>query len=104
MAEEQKAEALQLPEAKDKITREDGDKLVALVKLDMEQLALERAKACLTVAKYDYAIAERKRTLADIERRVVGVDFPEEPKKPEAPAAGTPQMGEPTGGTAKKGE
>lgn len=91
MAEEQKQEAPQIPEAKDKITREEGEKLAALVKLDMEQLKLECAKARLTVAKFEFAIAERQRTLADIERRVVGVDFPEAPQEPEAPAAGGQQ-------------
>ena len=97
MAEETKEETEKqndvIPEAKDRMTREEADKIIALVKLDRAKLVTQRAKFKLSLAQCDIAIADQDQVLADIERRVANVDYPEVPK-PE-----NPTMGEPVGGT-----
>ena len=91
--EETKKQNVVIPEAKDRMTREEADKIIALVKLDRAKLVTQRAKFKMSLAQCDAAIADQDQVLADIERRVANVDYPEVPK------AENPTMGEPVGGT-----
>ena len=90
-----------IPEAKDKMTQADADKVRALVKLDIAKFRVQRERFLASVAQCDLAIAQQEEVLADLERRVVGVDYPEPPEKSDKPAGETPVMGEPVGGEGK---
>lgn len=79
MAEETKKQDVAIPAAKDQITREDADKILALVKLDRSKLVVQRARFTASLAQCDIAIAETDQVIADLERRVVGVAYPEKP-------------------------
>lgn len=105
-----------IPEAKDKITQADADKVRALVELDVAKFRRQKAQFLMSVAQCDVAIAEQEQVLADLNRRVAGVDYPPPPAAkepvPAAPAAKepvpsvvegapTPAMGAPVGGAGK---
>ena len=84
MAEEKKDDKIVIPDAKDKLTEAEANRFAALVALDRDKLKAKRAELLIQVANLDYAIAEREYALTDLNRRVVGVDYPQEEKKPEA--------------------
>lgn len=92
-----------VPDSEDKITREEADRAIVLLKLDIANVRLEKAKALKYASACDASIAELESSVADLERRVVGVKYPE--AKAQEPAAGTggqPVMKEPVGpGTGK---
>ena len=87
-----------IPEAKDRITREDADKVIALVRLDIAKFRQQKEQFLRSAADCDVAIAQQEVVLADLERRVVGVAYPEPPAPPERTKKDTPPMGEPVGG------
>lgn len=103
MSEEKKGLGVEIiPEAKDKITAEDANKVRVLVQLDLVKFEQQKAQLLRTVADCDLAIAQQKVILADLDRRVEGVDYPVPEKPAEAEAPKAPAMGEPVGPEAGK--
>lgn len=101
--EEKKEEKVVLPEAKNPISREEADKMAALIKLDIAKYESEAARAQGTIDQAKFLIAQSKVALADLERRVLNVDYPAAPEKPaEEGGQPKPQMGEPVGGPEGK--
>lgn len=100
MSEETKSIGIDIPEAKDRITREEADKVIALIKLDRAKLVVQRAKFTLSLAQCDLAIADQDQAIADVERRAANADYPESPKREEAERAAradeTPEEEAPT--------
>lgn len=72
----------QLPEAKNPISAEEAEKVIALVSLDMAKFEVEKARGAAIAANADVLIAQSKLTIADLRRRVANVDYPPEPEKP----------------------
>lgn len=88
-----------IPEAKDRITREDADKVIALVRLDIAKFRQQKEQFLRSAADCDLAIAQQEVVLADLERRVVGVAYPEPPApENDKPTGKKPVMGAPVGG------
>lgn len=73
-----------LPDAKNPISREEADRMAALIKLDIAKFENEKAQALAIVANADVMVARSRLALADLDRRVVNVDYPDEPKNEEA--------------------
>jgi hypothetical protein len=91
---EEKKDTVNLPEAKNPIGREEADKMAALIKLDIAKYESEAARAQGTIDQAKFLIAQSKVALADLERRVLNVDYPaaqekQSDGKAEAPADGT---------------
>lgn len=89
----------------DKMPAEEAQKIRVLVAEDIRKYELEIARHEAAIGTLRVYIAECNATLADIDRREAGYQYPEPPKKPEAPKpadGGAPaQMGEITGGGQK---
>lgn len=83
--EEAKAK-IEIPAAKNPLTREEADKMSALIKLDIAKYEAEIARVKATEDQALYLIAQSKVALADIERRVANVDYPPAPAKDETKA------------------
>lgn len=87
-----------IPEAPDPVKHEDAEKVRVLVKLDIAKFEQQRTQALRMVADCDFAIAQQKLLLADLDRREANVGIPEM-KKPEEEKK--PAMGAPVGGAEK---
>ena len=90
----------------DKMPAEEAQKIRVLVAEDIRKYELEIARHEAAIGTLRVYIAECNATLADIDRREAGYQYPEPPKKPDAPARGDgggapAQMGEITGGGQK---
>lgn len=94
MTEEAKKQDVAIPAAKDAMTREEADKIIALVKLDRAKLVVQRARFAESLSRCDIAIAEQDQVIADLERRVVGVDFPTAAEKEGESGKDTEKEGE----------
>ena len=90
MAENENAEA---PKT-DAMTREKADEIRILVREDIRKYELEIARHEAAVGQLRVYVAECHATLADVDRREAGVEYPKPPAKP-----AEAQMGEPVGGT-----
>lgn len=99
---EDKVTKIDIPDADDKLTAEEARKAIVLFELDIANANLEKTKALQYAASCDAAIAGFKASIADLNRRVVGVKYPELPKKDKPNGEHTPQMGQPTGGAKKE--
>lgn len=86
----------------DAMAAEEADRIRVLVSEDVRKYELEIARHEAAIGTLRVYIAECRATLADIDRRVAGVMYPEPPAKPkeEAPAQADGQFGEPVGGNA----
>lgn len=84
--------------AADPLTQEAGDALIALFDLDLAKAKVQKARLLAEVARVDIIIAGIEEGLADVKRRVRGVDYPLPPEKPAAES--TPAT-EPTAEEAK---
>ena len=97
---------VELPEAKNPLSAKEAGRMAALIKLDIARYRRERPRFMAQVADIDFMIAESETALADLDRRVVNVDYPPQPEvKEPTPAPGEPQIGEPVGpgdGTPKQ--
>lgn len=82
----------------DKMTAEEAAKIRILVSEDIRKYELEIARHEAAVGTLRVYIAECRATLADIDRREAGVEYPEAPKPKES---AKPAMGEPVGGEGK---
>ncbi len=71
-----------IPEAKNPITREEADRMEALIRLDIAKFEVEAARAKATIVQAEVLIAQSKLAIADLERRVINVDYPAAPEKP----------------------
>lgn len=80
----------------EKMSEDDARKMCALVCEDKAKYAFEIKKHQMAIAELDAAMSKCDLILADIDRKVAGVDYPASP----APQAGDgkPKMGEPVGG------
>lgn len=74
-------ENTKLPEAKNPIARDEADRMVALIKLDIAKFENEKAQSLAIAANADMMIARSRLAIADLERRVANVDYPEEPEQ-----------------------
>ena len=81
-----------LPEAKNPLTRDEADKMIALIRLDIARFSNEKANSLAIAANADCMIAQSEVAIADIERRVANVDYPAE------------QANAPTGDAAENSE
>ena len=83
----------------DAMTKEEADRIRVLVREDVRKYELEIARHEAAVGQLRMYVAECYATLADIDRREAGVEYPKPPAKP-----AEAQMGEPVGGAedAKK--
>ena len=91
-----------IPEAKDRIRKEDADKVRALVKVDIAKFKVQRAQAMQMVTDCDFAIAQQEHVLADLDRREANVGFPPAPEAEAPNKGGRPKMGKPVGGKEGK--
>lgn len=82
-------------EKTDKMAADEAAKIRILVSEDIRKYELEIARHEAAVGTLRVYIAECRATLADIDRREAGVEYPEAPKPSE------PAMGEPVGGDGK---
>ena len=84
---EEKEERVELPKAANPLTRDEADRMIALIRLDIEKYRRERARFMGQVAEIEFLITESDVAIADIERRVANVDYPPAPApEPEQPS------------------
>jgi hypothetical protein len=84
-----------IPEAKDKVSHEDAEKVRALVRLDIAKFRQQKEQFLRAAADCDLAIAQQEVALADLDRREVGVAYPEPPEAPKEPPKA--DLGQPRG-------
>lgn len=89
-----------VPDSDDKLTSEEAGRAIVLLKLDVANVKVEKAKALAYAATCDRSIAELEASIADLERRVVGVKYPE--AKPDPAPEAKPVMKDPVGPGAEK--
>ena len=89
---EEKEKRVELPKAANPLTRDEADRMIALIRLDIEKYRRERARFMGQVAEIEFLITESDVAIADIERRVANVDYPP------APAASEPEQPSGEGG------
>ena len=75
----------------DAMTKEEADKIRVLVREDKAKYELEIARHQAAIGQLRMYIAECDATIADIDRREAGVEYPEPPKAPEPKAPETPE-------------
>ena len=92
MAENENAEA---PKT-DAMPKEKADEVRILVREDIRKYELEIARHEAAIGTLRVYVAECHATLADIDRREAGVEYPKPPAKP-----AEAQMGKPVGGPAE---
>ena len=91
MEENKEEQMTELPESTNPISREMADKFAALIKLDIAKYEAEACRAQDTIDQAKFLIAQSKVALADLERRVLNVDYPAKPENPEGEPAQDPQ-------------
>lgn len=96
MGEQKPKEALVKPVDIEKMPVEEANKTKVLLLEDRAKYAFEIAQHKMAIAGLEAAIAKTDVVLADLDRRVAGVDYPAEPEEPK------PQMGAPVGGAEAK--
>lgn len=72
--------------AEDPMTEETGAGLTALFELDIAKCEVQKARLLAEVAHIDLTLASIRQGMADVKRRVCGVDYPK-PAAPDANAA-----------------
>lgn len=96
MAEKENAAASKT----DAMSKEESDRIRVLVREDIRKYELEIARHEAAIGTLRVYVAECHATLADIDRREAGVEYPAPPAKPAEKKDA--QMGEPVGGEAAK--
>lgn len=83
----------------DAMTKEKADEVRVLVREDIRKYELEIARHEAAIGTLRVYVAECHATLADVDRREAGVEYPKPPAKP-----AEAQMGEPVGGAEGTGK
>lgn len=88
----------------EKMPAEKANKMKVLLVEDRAKYAFEIAQHRMAIAQLEAAIAKTDVILADLDRKVVGVDYPTPPTGVDCPppTEAKPQMGTPVGGAEKK--
>ena len=90
--EENKQETLVKPVDIEKMPAEEAGKVKVLLLEDRAKYVFEIAQHKMAIAGLEAAVAKTDVIVADLERKVAGVGYPERPCEP------TPEMKEPVGG------
>ena len=90
--EENKQETLVKPVDIEKMPAEEAGKIKVLLMEDRAKYVFEIAQHKMAIAGLEAAVAKTDVIVADLERKVAGVGYPERPCEP------TPEMKAPVGG------
>ena len=90
--EEHKQETLVKPVDIEKMPAEEAGKIKVLLMEDRAKYVFEIAQHKMAIAGLEAAVAKTDVIVADLERKVAGVGYPERPGEP------APEMKEPVGG------
>ena len=90
--EEHKQETLAKPDDIEKMPAEEAGTIKALLMEDRAKYVFEIAQHKMAIAGLEAAVAKTDLVVADLERKVAGVGYPERPDEP------APEMGAPVGG------
>ena len=90
--EENKQETLVKPVDIEKMPAEEAGKIKVLLMEDRAKYVFEIAQHKMAIAGLEAAVAKTDLVVADLERKVAGVGYPERPGK------SAPEMGAPVGG------
>ena len=90
--EETKHETLVKPVDTEKMPAEEAGKIKGLLMQHRAKYVFEVVQRKMAIAGLEAAVAKTDLVVADLERKVAGVDYPERPGEP------APEMGAPVGG------
>ena len=92
MEEHKEAETLAKPVDIEKMPAEEADKIKVLLLEDRAKYVFEIAQHKMAIASLEAAVSKTDLIVADLNRKVAGVGYPEQPGEP------APTMGAPVGG------